>query len=169
MGFMGCGKSTVGSALADRLGWDYVDTDTLIEKKFKMDIPSIFEMYGEAKFREAELKVLEDVIQSENVMISTGGGLPCSDAAINIINQHCSSIYLYMSAENLSKRLWDEELADTRPLLKSLGSQEELSQFVKTKLIERERYYYDSHGIIDAHQDVEAVVNDIIQLVRPAS
>ncbi len=164
---MGCGKSTVGSALADKLDWQHIDTDMLIAKRFEMDIPTIFKTYGEARFREAEIQVLEDVIESEDVVISTGGGLPCNDKAIDMINQYSHSYYLYMSAHKLSYRLWNKELADTRPLLKSLNSREELSEFVKNKLLLRERYYYDSRGIIDAHQAVEAVVDDLISAIEP--
>jgi len=169
MGFMGCGKSTVGTAVADKLGWKYIDTDTLIEDKFQMDIPSIFRDYGEAKFREAELKVLEAVMLSEDAVISTGGGLPCNDKAINMINNNCSSYYLYMSIEQLTLRLWNQELLSARPLLESINSQDDLSEFVKVKLIDRERYYYDSHGIIDANQELDIIVDDITQLVQPAS
>ena len=164
MGFMGSGKSTVGQAMADKLGWRYIDTDVMVVERLQMDIPSVFKTYGESRFRETELEVLEDVIHSDKSIISTGGGLPCSDKAIEIINQHSNSYYLYISAQQLSMRLWKEELRSTRPLLQSIDSQDDLKEFIITRLVKRERFYYDSRGIIDATQSVESVVEDIIQL-----
>ena len=169
MGFMGSGKSTVGQALAENLGWQHIDTDNMIEELFQMDIPTVFKTYGESTFREAEVQVLVEVIESENTIISTGGGLPCSDKAIEIINQYSNSYYLYIRASQLSERLWKEELRSTRPLLQSLDSQDELTEFIKAKILARERYYYDSSGIIDATQSVDTVAEDIIRLAHPAS
>ena len=169
MGFMGSGKSTVGRALSEKLKWRYLDTDIAIEKRFGMDISSVFSTYGEGAFREAELEVIEEAAHLENTVISTGGGLPCTEAAIEIINRYSDSYYLYISAQQLSIRLWREELRSTRPLLQNLNSPEELKGFITSKLVNRERYYYDSKGIIDASQNVDTIVEDIIQLTELAT
>ena len=62
IGFMGTGKSAVGRALARRLSGRLIDTDTEIERRFSRSIPSIFAEDGEAKFREAETKLLQDLV-----------------------------------------------------------------------------------------------------------
>ncbi len=74
LGFMGCGKSTVGRALADRLGWNFVDTDELIVKNESKDIPEIFKSVGEEGFRDAEHRACLMAAGLKNTVIATGGG-----------------------------------------------------------------------------------------------
>ena len=91
---MGSGKSTLGKALAETLGYGYVDTDTWIEQKEGKRISEIFEDSGEEYFRELEQKALCACIQKEKMVIATGGGLPCffdnMDVLylINLLNEH---------------------------------------------------------------------------------
>lgn len=75
VGFMGCGKTTVGRELADRLGWLFVDLDETISRSEGRSIPDIFEDGGEAAFRVAERRALEDVVSTKHIVIATGGGL----------------------------------------------------------------------------------------------
>jgi shikimate kinase len=78
VGFMGCGKSTVGRALADELGWTFVDLDEEIERKQGTTIASIFDTKGEAAFRELECDALRERIRTVQMgrpqVISLGGG-----------------------------------------------------------------------------------------------
>ena len=75
IGFMASGKSTLGKRMALDLGWEWVDTDVLIEKKYE-SIASIFKLEGEPAFREKERQVLYN-LPDGNLVVSTGGGLPC--------------------------------------------------------------------------------------------
>ena len=75
IGFMGCGKTTVGNLLARQLGFQFIDTDQLIVKKAKRPIPLIFEQEGEAGFRALESAVLEDLAGTDRAVIATGGGI----------------------------------------------------------------------------------------------
>lgn len=74
VGFMGTGKTTVGSALAERLGWCFVDTDAAIEDREGCSIAEIFERKGEGYFRETESAVIQEVLAAGQQVVSTGGG-----------------------------------------------------------------------------------------------
>ena len=73
-GMPGCGKSTIGKLLAEKLGRKVYDSDELIEKNAGMPIPEIFEKYGEAHFRDLEAKAILELSKLNGVIISTGGG-----------------------------------------------------------------------------------------------
>ncbi|MDB6070724.1 MAG: shikimate kinase [Verrucomicrobiales bacterium] len=75
IGFMGCGKTTVGNLLARQLGFQFLDTDQLIVKKAKRPIPVIFEQEGEAGFRALESAILDDLTDCDRSVIATGGGI----------------------------------------------------------------------------------------------
>src|ERR1051326_3838926 len=77
VGFMGAGKTTVGQALAEHLGWRFVDLDPVIEGRAGLRIPEIFSQHGEARFRELECEALEAAIdsqRSESLVLALGGG-----------------------------------------------------------------------------------------------
>lgn len=78
-GFMGCGKSTLGKVLAQKLGFDFVDTDEYIERDCGMSISSIFEKYGEEAFRDMEHNAIQSLSERENLVVALGGGLPILD------------------------------------------------------------------------------------------
>ncbi|MCB0219352.1 MAG: shikimate kinase [Chrysiogenetes bacterium] len=75
VGFMGSGKSVVGRALASRLGWEFLDTDTRIEEMAGCSVGEIFDTEGEAGFRRCEREVLASLAKSACAVISTGGGI----------------------------------------------------------------------------------------------
>jgi shikimate kinase len=76
IGFMGSGKSTVGPLLAGRLGWEFVDLDTLVEARAGCPIAAVFEEHGEGRFRALEAACLRDAAERRRVVIATGGGAP---------------------------------------------------------------------------------------------
>lgn len=75
IGFMGCGKTTLGSRLAEKLGFTFVDMDECIVKKAGRSIPEIFAADGEAGFRRIESEVLEELLTQEHMVVATGGGV----------------------------------------------------------------------------------------------
>ncbi len=85
IGFMGCGKSTIGIALAKRMDFDFLDMDKYIEKKEAKSIQQIFEKQGELVFRKKEKIALLEVCKKNNIVIATGGGTPCFFENMQII------------------------------------------------------------------------------------
>jgi shikimate kinase len=138
IGFMGSGKSTTGKKLAKRLGYGFLDTDKMIVERFGMSINEIFETLGEGKFRETEASLLGEIVLKKNLVVSTGGGLPCYGNNMDTINRYGISIYLKAGPEELYERLITRKYK--RPLIKDLPD-EELRKFIALKLTEREPYY----------------------------
>ena len=148
IGFMGSGKSALAQPLAECLRWDVVDMDDFIEKKHLKTVGQLFEKLGEAKFREIECSVLEEISQCENTIISTGGGCPCFFDNMQTMLLRGVCIYLKLSVEELTKRLLKSHI--DRPLIRG-RSEEELLQFIRQKLEEREPFYSQSQLIIDCN------------------
>ena len=143
---MGSGKSTVGKRLALRLRYSFVDMDKIIEKEAGMPIGRIFDEKGEDEFRRMEHELVLKTSKMENVIVSTGGGVPCFYDNMDIINRSGISIYLKMTSEDLLKRLKGSKYE--RPLIRDLST-DELADYIKEKLREREPYYLKSKYVID--------------------
>ena len=78
LGYMASGKSSVGKALATKLGYHFIDLDEEISNRVGMDVPTIFSEKGEIFFRRKETEVLEDILKGDNdIVLSLGGGTPC--------------------------------------------------------------------------------------------
>ena len=106
VGFMGVGKSSVGAALADRLGLRFIDLDDEISRKLGAPIPEIFASRGETVFRAAEGDELIRLADLEDVVVATGGGTFCSETNRKTIHgSGGSSIFLDLCWEELRKRL----------------------------------------------------------------
>jgi len=88
IGFMGCGKTTLGRKLASRLGYMFMDLDHVLEAQVGMTIAEYFSKNGEDAFRKLESEVLKQTRYPENAVISTGGGLPCYFDNMQWMNAH---------------------------------------------------------------------------------
>lgn len=138
IGFMGCGKSTLGRKLATKLGYDFIDLDHQIEKQIGMSIGAYFAANGEEAFRAFERKTLQELDYPSNCVVATGGGAPCYFDNIEWINNNGVSVYIEMSPAALARRL--ENGKEKRPLLKDMN-QEEMIGFIEKKLEERDPFY----------------------------
>ena len=138
IGFMYSGKSTIGKKLAKAMNLEYIDTDHVFESKYNITVAHFFEKYGEDLFREFEHKILLETIEKDNVIISTGGGLPCFNGNMELIKQNGISIYLNMSPISIIHRI--NHSKKKRPLLKN-KSPEELQTYIETLLKQREIFY----------------------------
>ena len=105
VGYMGCGKSTIGRKLAQRIGADFVDTDNRIEDLEGAQVFDIFRYQGEGYFRKCERMVLEELVDEEAVVVSTGGGLPTWEDNMARMNEVGETIFLRRTAENIASRL----------------------------------------------------------------
>lgn len=139
IGYMGSGKSSVGRKLATRLGYDFIDTDKEIEKEYGGSVREMFEKEGEDFFREREREMLVRLGGREgDIIIATGGGMPCKPGNVELMNELGYTIYLKMSPAKLAARL--EGGRDKRPVIRGLNDKE-LLDFIKTNLELREPFY----------------------------
>ncbi|TKC04410.1 shikimate kinase [Pedobacter frigoris] len=138
IGFMGCGKSTLGKKLATKLGYDFIDLDHQLEKELGDSVGNYFATHGEDAFRRLEKKTLQEYNYPANIVIATGGGAPCYFDNMEWMNANGKTVYIEMSPVALAKRL--EGGKEKRPLIKNLN-EVELIAFIEAKLAEREVFY----------------------------
>ncbi len=149
IGYMGCGKSTIGRKLSTRLGCDLVDTDHLIEERAGMSISDIFATKGEEHFRELESATLAELVASgKNCIVSTGGGLPLWGDNMAVMNANGCTVYIRRTAENIASRL-SPRGREKRPKLRGL-SDEELVSFMSKNIAERDAVYCRANHTIEA-------------------
>ena len=147
IGFMGSGKTTIGRKLARKAGLRFIDMDAEIEKKYDQKIGQIFEEKGEKVFRQYERDLLQEFKVTDDIVVSTGGGVPCYHGNMEFMNNNGITVYLQLDPPSLVKRL--EEAKTDRPLIKD-KSHQELIDYVANKLNERENYYMQASHVIDA-------------------
>lgn len=142
IGFMGCGKSSVGKSLADALGWDFADSDALIEKGEKMKIPEIFSSLSETGFRKLEYSYISDMVSKyrkegmNHLIFALGGGAPVYRPTAELISRQTCTIYFKCPVEELIDNLKTDGI-ENRPLLKG----GDLESKVKGLLSKREAVY----------------------------
>ena len=161
IGFMGCGKSTVGLRLSYRLRKPVIDTDKEIEKAEKRSISDIFQTEGEAYFRDKETECLKNLLKtSGNQIISVGGGLPMREINRQLLHQLGQVVYLRAKAETIYDRL---KYDTTRPLLQGENPQEK----IRSLMTQREQNYKEASDIvIDVDgKDFEQIIGEIEALV----
>jgi shikimate kinase len=106
VGFMGAGKSSVGAALAARLGHRFIDLDERLGERFGASIPEVFSVHGEGVFRAAETDELIRCANERDAVVATGGGAFCNEANREIISESKGvSVYLDLPWEELDRRL----------------------------------------------------------------
>ena len=159
IGFMGCGKTTLGKKLAKHLNYNFIDLDSYIEKKTNKTITEIFENKGEKKFRIVERESLMEVCKKDNFVIATGGGTPCFFDNMQKILDSGKVIYLKKEIEDLLGRLETEKRQ--RPLIKN-KSVKELESFIRNKLSEREYFYKKSNYILQGKSICEKEIQNLI-------
>lgn len=147
IGYMGAGKTTLGKTLSKSLNLSFIDLDYYIERRYHKEIRQLFAEKGEDGFRDIERRMLHEVAEFEDVLISTGGGTPCFFDNMQFMNQAGVSIYLKVSVNELAKRL--ELCKQTRPVLKN-RSGEELKAFISESLKTRLPFYEQAQIIFDA-------------------
>ncbi len=143
---MGSGKTTVGKALSDDMKLPFYDLDWYIETRMHKTVKQIFDEKGEDGFRDIERRMLHEVAEFENVVISCGGGTPCFFDNMDYINQQGETVYLKCTPEVLHNHL---KMGRTvRPLLLN-KTPEEVKTFIGEQLQQREPYYNRAKHIVD--------------------
>ena len=147
-GFMGCGKSTVGRRVADRLGYHFVDMDKEIEDWAGKSISDIFRDLGEEGFREMERKMLMDVPCTGDIIIATGGGTPCFGDNLEIMKSRGRVVYFRTSPEVLLPRL--KRGRNRRPKIADMDDSQ-LTDYIAETIAAREEYYMRASVVIDCN------------------
>lgn len=162
-GYMGAGKTTVGKELAERTGLSFIDLDVFIEERYHRTVSRLFAEYGEDKFRDIERRLLHEVAEFEDIIISTGGGTPCFFDNMEFMNAAGKTVYLQVSVDELAARL--ETCRYTRPVLQNRTG-EELKNFITESLQKRLPFYEKAQMIFPAetmltYEDIVKVVDDL--------
>lgn len=143
VGLPGSGKSTFGRQLAVEMGFPFLDLDQLIEARYQLKISEIFSMHGEGIFRDWESLVLQETLMQDRAFIlASGGGTPCFNENMDLINTEAISVYLDVPLNLISDRLQTSK-AQQRPLFQGLD-QGELTLKLKSLLVSREHFYNQS-------------------------
>ena len=138
IGYMGAGKTTLGKAFSRELGLTFIDLDWYIEERFHKTVQQLFSERGEQGFRELEQKMLHEVAEFEDVVISAGGGTPCFFDNMDYMNACGDTVFLQVEPEVLFHRL--KVAKQQRPLLAN-KSDEELMNFICEALQKRHPFY----------------------------
>ena len=156
VGMPASGKSRLGKYISSMTDLCFIDLDLEIEKKLDSNVKDIFEIKGEKFFRKFETKTLKEIIESEsNFILATGGGTPCFNENMSIINNSGVSIFIDVKREILHERI---SRNDKRPLLSGAVSlDKKLSELYK----ERIEYYQKSkyHVSKNVRDRVLSIIN----------
>ncbi len=161
IGYMGCGKSTIGRKIARYAYMRFVDTDSKVEQREGATVADIITNQGEEYFRTVEQAVLADTAADDDIVVSTGGGLPVWGDNMARIAQLGVSVYLRRSPKNIISRL-SPYGRQKRPKFRGLND-EQLLAFMTTHMAEREPIYSQADIIIDCDTMSD---NEIIELIN---
>ena len=166
IGYMGCGKSSLGRKLAKAADMEFVDMDSLIEQREGAAVSDIFRYEGEEYFRGLERAIIDEVAASDgDMIISTGGGVPAWQDNMAKINSVGQSFYLRRTAEQIASRL-SPHGRQKRPKLRGLND-EELVAFMRENMAEREPYYMQATHCIDCAERSDAeLIEYILSIIK---
>ena len=162
IGFMGCGKSTVGVRLSYHLRFPFLDTDKLCEQRMGKTIREAFEQDGELFFRETETEVLKDLAGRKDAnIIATGGGLPLRDVNRKLLKDVGRVFYLRATPETIFDRIGQDT---KRPLLLCDDPKSRIESLMK----ERDPLYMEAadHVIDVDGKDFRSIVSEIASFCR---
>lgn len=139
IGYRGSGKTAVGQLLAEELGWELVDTDSLVESALGTSISDYFAQAGEAAFRERECQALRSVVDraraGERLVVSTGGGIVLDPDNVARMRQNGLVLWFRASVEVLERRIGgDPGTLGSRPALLGTSSVGEVGEVLGRRL-----------------------------------
>jgi shikimate kinase len=164
VGYRGAGKTWLGSRLASRLGWEFIDADAWLEQSTGKKIRNIFATEGEAAFRALESQCLEELLRRpESRILATGGGVVVSEANRRLLAPWRQNIvYLHASPADLAARL-AADTASERPSLTGKGVIEEIAEV----LAKRDHLYREVAGhILEVAGEDDPKLNALEQFAR---
>ena len=159
IGFMGVGKSTIGSELAKKLSYIFIDSDQKIEEAAGMSIPDIFRIYGEKYFRRLEYKIIKDLVDMPRIVLATGGGAVMNRQLFDILMSKSTVINLEASLSTLYDRL---KKSDNRPMLDHNDRKKRIEDLYRL----RRPVYMKAHYTIDIDgKEVKDIVDEIVEVM----
>ncbi|MFP3872943.1 MAG: shikimate kinase AroK [Thiohalophilus sp.] len=158
VGLMGAGKTTIGRQLAQDLGKEFIDSDHEIEARTGVNIPLIFELEGEAGFREREAAMLDELTGRDNVVLATGGGAVLREENRRHLKQRGTVVYLQANVKQLLERTRKDK---NRPLLQTDDPEARLTRLLQ----EREPLYLELADVVvnTDHGNIRSVVDTILE------
>jgi len=164
IGFMGCGKTSLGKKLAKKMDLKFIDLDKIIEESEQLSIPELFNSKGENYFRQLEMEWLSN-FEGEGYVISFGGGTPCFNANMGIINLLGTSVYLQMNSRLLTDRLFHSK--QKRPLIEKFKNDKpRLILEIEKLLKSRETFYKKANVIFEASNMSSAKLDLLVELLK---
>jgi len=163
VGLMGAGKTTVGRALARRLNKRFIDSDHEIEARTGVTIPLIFEIEGEASFRQREAEVLSELTSLDDVVLATGGGAVMRPENRAHLKAGGTVIYLRASVASILQRTGHDK---NRPLLQTGDPRQTIERLAR----EREPYYLEVADLVveTGRPNVQLLVQTIVSQLEAA-
>jgi 3-dehydroquinate synthase len=159
-GFMGTGKTTIGRALALKLGWRFLDTDSKIEDRSGISVPEIFAEHGEEHFRSLERQLCRELMSLQETVIATGGGMPLDPGNRKLLSSAGVVFCLRCGTEEILARIGNIK---GRPMLKCQNPDKR----VKSLLLEREASYASfPYQVNTSGLPVEDSVNRLYEVVQ---
>lgn len=160
IGFMGSGKSTVASHLAENYGMEIIEMDQLIVEREGMSIPDIFEQKGEPYFREAETNLLIEIQSEQNKVVSCGGGVVLRENNVEEMKKSGKIVLLNAKPETILERVKDD---DNRPLLRGNKNVEFISDMMEKR---RPKYEGAADFIIQTDgKDADTICKEIFEKI----
>lgn len=130
IGMMGAGKTTVGKLLAQQTGKTFVDSDDEIQQRTGVTIPHIFDVEGEAGFRQREAGVIQDLVKRDNIILATGGGVVLSAQNREVLHGNGIVVYLKSTVHDLWQRTRHDR---NRPLLQTADPRAKLKELYELR------------------------------------
>jgi shikimate kinase len=160
VGFMGTGKSTIGRQLAERLDYQFLDSDAEIERISGMTIPDLFKEQGESVFRKMEKEFVDSGHPTEGCVVSCGGGLIFQEGLKELLQEKGIVISLFASAETIYERTRTNA---NRPLLAVEDPMAEIQALLEKRL---PVYQAAGIGVLTDDRTLNEIVEHIIRIYR---
>jgi shikimate kinase len=161
VGMMGAGKTTLGKKLAQRMGFEFVDTDRVLVERTGVPVATVFEIEGEDGFRRREAGVIAEFAERRGVVVATGGGAVLAEENRRVMRAAGTVIYLRARLESL----WERTRHDTsRPLLSTPDPRATLAQILE----KRDPLYREvAHVVVETgSQSAATLVNRVMAALR---